>query len=404
MGCSTRSTRLSVAEQGARRPGRATSIATVCAIVGTIGCGGSAGDAPAADRPPDAAPASLTSTPVTATAAAGRGVPREWFGVMADGPLLHDPSVDLDSEMAVMRDTGVGSIRVAVYWSDIESTRGQYDWTETDRVMEAAARVRIRVLPTVVRTPTWAAKHPGREGTPPRRYADYGSFVRAAVDRYGRGGTFWSERPDVRAMPPRMWMIWNEPDIGRYWSAKPWVRTYLKLLRAGRNAVRRGDRRAKVVLGGLTNRSWDELRAIYRAGGRKLFDVAAIHPFSRRPSNVLKIVRLARRAMIRGRDRRKPLLLTEVSWSSGRGKSSANYGWETTERGQAERIRQALPMLARQRRKLRIAGIYWFTWLSPPVGSVQSFDYSGLRRMDDGVPTPKPAQRAYRSVARKLTR
>ena len=339
-----------------------------------------------------------------AAAPAGAAVPREWFGVMADGPLLRDERVSLDSEMAVMRETGVGSIRVAFYWSDIERVQGQPDWSETDRIMAAASRAGLRVLPTVVRTPDWAATRPRTEGTPPRDVADYASFIRLVVGRYGNGGAFWTERPDVPAFPPRMWMLWNEPDIGRYWSVKPWVPTYLKLLRAGRTALRATDPRAKVVLAGLTNRSWEELRAIYRAGGRKLFDVAAIHPFSRRPANVLKIVTIARRAMIRGGDRRKALLLTEVTWSSGKGRSRANYGWETSEEGQAQRIRQALPLLARNRRRLGIAGLYWFTWLSPPLGSIQSFDYAGLRRMEDGVPTAKPAQAAYRSVARSLTR
>lgn len=331
-------------------------------------------------------------------------MPREWLGVMADGPLLREPRVDLDSEMAIMRANGVGSIRLAVYWSDIERAKGQFDWADTDRVMLAAARARLRVLPTVLRTPDWAAVRPGQEGTPPRRVGDYARFLRAAVARYGRGGDLWSVATGVPAMPPRQWMVWNEPDIGRYWTAKPWVRSYLRLLRAGGRAIKRTDRRAKVVLGGLTNRSWDELRMIYRAGGRKAFDVAAIHPFSRRPANVLKIVRLARRAMIRGGDRRKPLLLTEISWSSGKGLSTANYGWETTEAGQAERIRQALPRLARNRRKLGIAGIYWFTWLSPERGSAQSFDYAGLRRMQDGRPVAKPALDAFRSVAGKLLR
>ena len=323
---------------------------------------------------------------------------------MGDGPLLRDERVDLDAEMGVMRDTGVGSMRVAMYWSDIERAEGAYDWSDPDRVMAAAARAGIRVLPTVLRTPDWAAARPGAEGTPPRDVADYATFMRAAVSRYGTRGTFWAERPELPAVPPRMWMLWNEPDIEKYWTADPWIPTYLELLRAGRGAVKGADARAKVVLAGLTNRSWEELRAIYRAGGRKAFDVAAIHPFSRRPSNVLKIVKLARRAMIRGGDRRKPLLLSEVTWSSGKGRSTANYGWETTEAGQARRIRQALPMLARNRKRLGIAGVYWFTWLSPALGSKQSFDYAGLRRMQDGAPKAKPAQRAYRSVARRLTR
>lgn len=340
---------------------------------------------------------------LSAAAPASARVPREWIGVMADGPLLNEPTVDVARELRLMRGARVGSVRVAFYWADLERQQGRPDLSGTDMVVLAAARQRLRVLPVVVRAPAWAAVRPGEEGSPPRRYADYGRFLQALVRRYGPRGTLWRQFPGVRPMPIRRWQVWNEPDIERYWTGKPWHRTYVGLLRVARRAIRSVDGRGQVVLGGLTNRSWEELPQLYRAGARPHFDVAAIHPFSRRPSNVLKIVRLARRAMARHRDGRTPLLLTEVSWSSGKGRSSFNYGWETTERGQADRIRQALPLLARHRKRYRIAGLHWYTWLSPKLGDDESFSYAGLRRLRaDGTPVSKPAYGAFKSVTRKL--
>ena len=93
----------------------------------------------------------------------------------------------------------------------------------------------------------------------------------------------------------------------------------MRLLRVARTAVKAADPSAQVVLAGLTNRSWLDLGRVYRAGGGRLFDLAAVHPFSNRVSNVLKIVRLVRAQMRHYGDRSKPLLLSEVSWSSGRG-------------------------------------------------------------------------------------
>jgi hypothetical protein len=46
-------------------------------------------------------------------------VPHSFFGVMADGPLLGG-AVDLGGQTAAMRDAGVGSVRVAVYWSEAQ--------------------------------------------------------------------------------------------------------------------------------------------------------------------------------------------------------------------------------------------------------------------------------------------
>jgi hypothetical protein len=106
--------------------------------------------------------------------------------------------------------------------------------------------------------------------------------------------------------------------------------------------------------------------------------------------------------MRRRGDARKPLMLTEVSWSSGRGQSSFNYGWETSESGQAARVRDALTALARERKRLRIGGVWWYTWLSPPVGDDESFSYSGLRRLRGGRAVSKPAYRSFSRTVRRL--
>jgi hypothetical protein len=225
------------------------------------------------------------------------------------------------------------------------------------------------------------------------------------VRRYGPGGSFWAQRPDLSRRPIRRWQVWNEPDIRKYWSRQPFAPSYVRLLRAAHRAIHAVDRGARVLLAGLTNRSWIDLRGVYAAGGRGAFDVAAAHPFSRRVANVIKIVLLVRREMRRHGDRRTPLALTELSWSSGAGSSTFNYGWETTEQGQAQRIRAVLPALAALRRPLRLDGVYWYTWLSPPIGGHDSFDYGGLRRLGaDGTIIDKPALAAFRETVRKLTR
>jgi hypothetical protein len=269
-----------------------------------------------------------------------------------------------------------------------------------------AARTRVEVLPVVLGTPAWAAVDPGDVASPPRSAATYGRFLATLVARYGPRGSLWRGTGAPPRRPIRRWQVWNEPDIAKYWNARePWPRGYVRLLRGARAALKRADPRAQVVLAGLTNRSWIDLRAVYAAGGRGLFDVAAAHPFSARVSNVVRIVSLVRREMRSAGDARTPLLVTEMSWSSGAGRSTLNYGWETTEAGQAARVRSALSRLAAARARFRLAGVYWYTWLSPAPGSADSFNYSGLRRLDaSGRPVSKPALGAFRAVARGLAR
>jgi hypothetical protein len=335
---------------------------------------------------------------------AAAAVPRSFFGVMSDGPLFA-PTVDLGGELALMRSSGVGSTRIAVDWRAIEPARGAQDFAGLDAFVAAAAQQRIDVLPVVLGAPGWAARNPAVPSSPPRDPADYAAFLTALIGRYGPAGVFWQAHPELRAQPIRRWQIWNEPDLGKYWAQKDWAPGYVRLLRAARRAVKAGDPKAQVVLAGLTNRSWLDLRRVYRAGGGRLFDVAAVHPFSKRVANVLKIVGLVRAQMRRYGDRGKPLVLSEVSWSSGLGHSIFNYGWEMTEAGQAARLGQALAALAARRGPDHIAAVYWYTWLSPAVGGRDSFDYAGLRRLGPaGRPVSKPALAAFRLVARRLER
>jgi hypothetical protein len=348
-----------------------------------------------------------------------RKVPAGWLGVVADGPLLA-PGFPLEPEFDRMVADGVESVRTAFYWSDaqpypnwgsvpaeqqsrfVDAEGMPTDFSELDRVVTAAAARRLTLLPVVIRSPRWAALQPDNPASPPTSAAAYARFATALVHRYGPNGSFWGQHPELRPMPLRSWQIWNEPNITRYWSKQPFAGGYVRLLRAARKAIKTADPGAHVVLCGLANFSWIALRAIYRAGGRGLFDIGAVHPFTSTPRLAVKIVRYNRAVMRKNGDGRKPLYITELTWSSAKGKTRNTFGWETTERGQASRLTEAYRRLVAARRSLGIARAYWYTWLTPDASSPNSFDWSGLRKLSGGGIVDKPALRAYRAVARRI--
>ena len=98
--------------------------------------------------------------------------------------------------------------------------------------------------------------------------------------------------------------------------------------------------------------------------------------------------------MARHRDGRMPLMITELSYPSSLGRAD-RFGYETTEAGQAKRLRRAFERLADERRRLRIERVHWYTWMTPDRGSYP-FDYSGLERLEDGGIVAKPALAAFR--------
>jgi hypothetical protein len=362
------------------------------------------------------------SAPAGATA-----LPRGFFGVMANGP-LDSLGSRLGPEIGVMGASGVSSIRVPFQWAEIQpyasftdvpaAQRGRFvdggdgipsDFGATDNLVVEAARRRISTLALVLRAPNWAAHDPGHVQPSPRDPGQYARFLQTLIGRYGPRGTVWAAHPDVTPVPVRAWQIWNEPSIAKYFSQQPYVRPYARLLAASYTAVHRADPGATVVMAGLANfttgggvsLSWRELSKLYKAGIKGHFDAVAVHPFSGRPSNSVKITRLNREVMNRNGDRRKPLWLTEITWSSARGQKPTSAGWETTEAGQALRLRQVYALYARERLRLNLKRIYWYTWATTDRDSPSSFAWSGLRRAEvGGRYVDKPALRSFRALAR----
>jgi hypothetical protein len=129
----------------------------------------------------------------------------------------------------------------------------------------------------------------------------------------------------------------------------------------------------------------------------------ALHPYTGRPRNVIKLIEFSRREMRRYGDRRKPVWLTELSWPASKGKTRGVPGFVTTERRQAARLKLALRLLARSRKRLKIERVVWYTWLSLEGGR-NSFAWSGLRRVRGKRVVTARSFRVFRAAARRYER
>ena len=347
----------------------------------------------------------VLATLLLAAPAQARSVPRGWLGVQADGPLT-EPGNPFASEWGLMAASGAETVRVAFDWRAAQPAEGGLiDFSTMDAAVVAAAQQRLPVLPVVHRTPAWAAARPADgAASAPRGTAAYTSFLTALVGRYGPKGSLWTDVPALPRVPIRDWQIWNEPNLTRYWTSQPFAKPYVRLLRASRRALRAADPGSRTILAGLPNESWIALRKVYKAGGRGAFDVVALHPYTGRPRNVIKLIEFARREMRRFRDGRKPVWLTEISWPAAKGKTQTGAPrFVTTERGQASRLKLALSLLVKSRKRLRIQRVVWYTWLSRE-GSPSSFAWSGLRRLRGSELVSARSLAVFRRAARRLAR
>lgn len=341
-----------------------------------------------------------------------------------DGPVFPDTDnhINLAQQLNAMVASGVETLRVEFDWA---SAQPYEDWSEvapaqmsqfvdvggvptdfaaTDQIVALAAQRGLTILPTVIDAPSWdGAPHKGAAVTMPKSDYWFGNFLTGLVDRYGPNGSFWADHSP--RVPIHMWQIWNEPNLRAFWPQQPFAPSYVALLRAARAAIKAADPSAEIVLAGMPNYSWVNLGQIYKVhGARSLFDVVAIHPYTKQPKGVITILTKVRQVMNRAGDRHKPIIADEVSWPSSLGKTFHNEGFDiaTTQAGQARDIAGLLPLLGRFRTRLGLMGFDYYTWAGDEHHNANMFEFAGLFRYSNGQFVTKPAYRAFRRGALAL--
>jgi hypothetical protein len=335
-----------------------------------------------------------------------QALPRGFFGIV--------PQTQIgERDTARMRAGGAETIRIPLSWAATQPLPGgDYDWSSFDKTVTVAAEDRLEVLPVLFSTPAWLA---GDERVLPvasaRQRRAWAEFVGAAVERYGRHGEFWlehaagSKRP-LPKLPIRAWQIWNEENF--FYFAKPVSPPlYACLLAVSKQAMRRADPRAELVLGGLFGDppqgpplamdAVSFLDRLYEVRGVKAnFDAVALHPYAADVADLRFLVESMRRAVVGHRDARAGLYLTEFGWGSQNDPQVVAF--EVGLRGQARELRAAYRYLIGNHHRLGLRQVDWFTW-KDVTGACNFCDSSGLFRRGSGF-RPKPAWHAFVSFAR----
>jgi hypothetical protein len=342
---------------------------------------------------------------LAAAPSAGARLPRDFFGIGPQTPIN-------EADVNRMRHGGLDVVRVPVGWGTVQPTPTRFEWGELDRIVAVTARARLSVLPFLYGTPRWVAR---RGTTLPidnaRQRRAWAAFVSAAVERYGRYGTYWQEHgfssgDYVPRRPIRTWQIWNEENF--FYFARPASpRRYARLLKGTYRAVRRADPGADIVLGGLFGNprerppramaAADFLDRLYRVRGiRRTFDGVALHPYARDTRELRRQTEGLRRVLIRHRDRRTGLYITEMGWGSNY--NPRRVAFEVGRRAQARELRRSYRYLIRGQRRLNLKQVFWFSW-KDAHGLCNFCDSVGLFHRGERF-RPKPAWHALVRIAR----
>lgn len=202
---------------------------------------------------------------------------------IAESELYFMTPAEVEVALDTMQSLGVTQIRIFVPWRAVEPAPGVYNWSEVDKVVDAAYERGIAVMGAVTSTPTWASDVQDSAYGAPRDPQDFGNFMGALAERYGAGAG------DPETARISAYEIWNEPQSFVFWSPRPDPAAYTELLKAGYTAVKEVDPSGTVVGGVVTaGLSWggvninpvDFVETMYESGAAGYFDALSYHPYN----------------------------------------------------------------------------------------------------------------------------
>jgi GH35 family endo-1,4-beta-xylanase len=330
-------------------------------------------------------------------------------GISYGDRLVRMSDAELDSALHTATYVGANLVRADLSWNDIQQRRSDgYSWHLFDRLVNAARRHRLTVLPVLTDTPAWA-RLPGCPSAhcEPRDPAAFAAFAQAAARRYAPLGV-------------HSWEIWNEPNTSRFWAPVSDPVAYTALLKATATALKKVDPRALAVSGGLANANTgggniaqtEFLAKMSMMGGNRVIDGIGYHPYTYPllPSSVTKSgtawekidkTRVSLRSvLVEFGTPRLPVWVTEVGAPTG-GPGQAADGSPATTRSTTTHVTEALQAriaasTVRTAAKDRsIAVLIWYTDADSrhAGGAATTEDFYGLCRANG---TAKPALDALR--------
>lgn len=324
--------------------------------------------------------------------------PAAFYGVAPEGQL--NPT-----DYSRMAAGGVGTVRVVLQWSGVETAKGAYDWSAFDQLLNDVAGAGLEPIVTVFGTPQVYAETATIPPTDDARTFDaWADFLRAAAARYGNGGDYWESftaaNPEAAPRPVREWEIWNEPNSSTFWSPTPDPAAYAKLVKRSARILGKADGQAQVMTAGMFATpqsdgaivSYDFLADVLgRNGIERAVDLVGLHPYGPNVEAVTEQVAQTRKTVDEaGSDAH--LWVTEVGWGSD---PKPGSDLSKTPEEQADLLSESFKTLYDSREKWGLDGVVWYTWHDSVESTVGACGWCASAGLVDADRDSKPAWIAF---------
>lgn len=288
---------------------------------------------------------------------------------------------ELEKAVALMKEAGVGWVRMDFLWEDIEPRQGEFAFDKYDRIVNLLCKNNIHILGLLNYCAGWASPS-GKWNGPPQNNRLFVEYAQAVVSRYEDKIKYWE--------------IWNEPDSYIYWADQDGLKSYSILLKEVYTALKKIDPGCKILNGGLAN-GLSSVNLLYDNKANNYFDILNIHYFDSPliPDAITRVTaypKLAYKIMARNNDGKKRIWITEIGCPGVKRMAKVNNWWmgrNPTERQQAEWLKKVFAGLVKDK---NVEKIFWTFFRDCKDHWDNGIDYFGLVRWDF---SKKPAFLAY---------
>ncbi|MDD5197131.1 MAG: beta-galactosidase [Candidatus Omnitrophica bacterium] len=283
----------------------------------------------------------------------------------------YSSAAELEKVIKLMKEAGVGWVRMDFLWQDIEPKEGEFKFERYDRIVDLLARYNLKVLGILNYSVGWAVA--SKEwNCPPKDNAVFVKYAVKVIARYKDKIKYWE--------------VWNEPDSAVYWPAQDGLKSYCALLKEVYLAAKKTDPDCKILNGGLAN-GLGSINNLYNNGAKGYFDILNLHFFESplHKGGIKALVaypKLAREIMAANGDEHKKIWITETGCPGVKPGVRTDNWWigdNPDEREQAVWLKKIYTGLLKNK---DVEKVFWAFFRDCSGHWKNGVDYFGLVRWD----------------------
>jgi polysaccharide biosynthesis protein PslG len=286
--------------------------------------------------------------------------------------------------IALMKEAGVGWVRVDFIWQDIEPCQGSFDYSKYDALVDLLVKNNIRILGILDYTADWASPS-GKWNFPDPDNTLFIKYASAVVQRYKGKVKYWE--------------IWNEPDSLIYWNPQDSLKAYVGLLKEVYAALKKTDPDCKILNGGISS-GLTGVNHLYDNGAQGFFDIMNLHIFETPLDNIAikkakAFIDRTRKVMIRNNDQGKKIWITEIGCPGVKKGLKVKNWWMGVNPSENEQSRWVSEVYSELLQEKSVERVFWAFFRDTKDHWGNGVDYFGLVRNDL---TKKPAFEVYKAA------